>query len=121
VANYTAIYNAVWSYVNDIQISKSNGDSDIDFRTNYLSNLIKHEVLESTLFNTLFTVVWNNCEDLEQCKKALNDHMAQYQSQFNQSKVLKQVIVAYQLLTDISKCESVLLGLPYKHSFICLF
>lgn len=105
MSNHATVYDTVRRYVDKMREAKSFGESDIEFRTGFLNRLIKPDVLESKLFNTLFDVAWKHCEDADQCKKALDEHMTQYQTQFKQSVVLDRVIVAYQLLTTISKGE----------------
>jgi hypothetical protein len=107
VSNHAAIYDTVRRYVGKMQEAKSIGELDIEFRTGFLNRLIKADVLESKLFNELFDLAWKKCENAEECKKAMDQHMAQYQTQFKESVVLERVIVADQLLTPLSKGEFV--------------
>jgi len=117
VSNNANVYDTVRRYVDKMREAKSFGESEIEFRTGFLNRLIKQDVLESKLFKELFDVAWKHCEDGDQCKKALDEHMVQYQAQFNESVVLSRVIVAYQLLTTTSRGRNSLFSLLLREFF----
>ena len=100
---YYDFFDFLVSDIENVKYFKKNNKNQKEFLDEVLVLIFDRKDLENKIIIEFLDICWTHCYEESRAKKELEEYYYKLNRNFNDSQILDEVFIAYQLLTDVSK------------------